>query len=72
MFDRILQDIEEKMRKSIEALKRELATIRTGHATPSLIEHIKVEYAGIRSGYDSHISEKPGENNRSFPVKIDL
>jgi len=34
------------MRTSIEALKRELATIRTGHATPALIEHIKVEYAG--------------------------
>ncbi len=34
------------MRISIEALKRELATIRTGHATPALIENIKVEYAG--------------------------
>ena len=42
-----LWNIEEKMRKSIEALKRELATIRTGHATPALIEHIKVEYAGV-------------------------
>ena len=31
----------------MEALKRELATIRTGHATPALIEHIKVEYAGV-------------------------
>ena len=35
------------MRISAEGLKRELATIRTGHATPTLIEHIKVEYAGI-------------------------
>ena len=42
-----LWNIEEKMRKSIEALRRELATIRTGHATPALIEHIKVEYAGV-------------------------
>lgn len=25
----------------------ELAALRTGHATPSLIEHIKVEYAGV-------------------------
>jgi len=25
----------------------ELATIRTGHATPALIEHIKVEYVGV-------------------------
>jgi len=35
------------MQKSIEALKRELATIRTGRATPALIEHIKVDYAGV-------------------------
>lgn len=35
------------MRTSVEVLKRELATIRTGHATPALIEHIRVEYAGV-------------------------
>ena len=47
MVSHTLWDIEEKMRRSIEVLKRELATIRTGHATPALIEHIKVEYAGV-------------------------
>ena len=46
MVNRTLHDIEEKMRKSIEILKKELATIRTGHATPALVEHIKVDYAG--------------------------
>jgi ribosome recycling factor len=35
------------MQSSVEGLKTELATIRTGHATPALIEHIKVEYAGV-------------------------
>jgi len=35
------------MRTSVEILKRELSTIRTGRATPTLIEHIKVEYAGV-------------------------
>lgn len=40
-------NIEQKMRKSIEILQRELGTIRTGHASPSLIEHIKVDYAGV-------------------------
>ena len=35
------------MRASVDGLKRELATIRTGHATPALIEHIKVDYAGV-------------------------
>jgi len=47
MISRILWDIEEKMQKSIELLKQELATIRTGRATPALIEHLKVEYAGV-------------------------
>ena len=47
MVSPILRNTEEKMRASVEGLKRELATIRTGHATPALIEHIKVEYAGV-------------------------
>jgi ribosome recycling factor len=47
MIDEILRNIEKKMQTSIGVLKRELATIRTGHATPGLIDHIKVEYAGV-------------------------
>jgi len=47
MDSRILWDTEEKMQKSIEALRQELANIRTGRATPALVEHIKVEYAGV-------------------------
>jgi len=35
------------MKTATEVLKQELATIRTGHATPALVEHIKVEYAGV-------------------------
>ena len=34
------------MHKTAEGLQQELLTIRTGRATPGLIEHIKVEYAG--------------------------
>ncbi len=47
MDSRILWDTEEKMQKSVELLRRELANIRTGRATPALVEHIKVEYAGV-------------------------
>ena len=35
------------MRLTEEGLNKELASIRTGHATPALIDHIKVEYAGV-------------------------
>ncbi len=47
MINGTLRNIEEKMRTSIEVFKRELSTIRTGRATPALIEHIKVEYVGV-------------------------
>ena len=47
MASQTLWNTEEKMSKSIEAMKKELAAIRTGRASPALIEHIKVEYAGV-------------------------
>jgi ribosome recycling factor len=34
------------MNKSLEALRHELAKIRTGRAHPSLLEHVHVEYYG--------------------------
>ena len=46
MASSILATTETKMKASVEALKKELATIRTGRASPSLVEHIKVDYAG--------------------------
>ncbi|MBA7644718.1 Ribosome-recycling factor [subsurface metagenome] len=47
MVNPVLLTTEEKMRASVEGLRMELASIRTGHATPALIEHIKVDYAGV-------------------------
>ncbi len=47
MVSQIFHRTEEKMQAAIEAFKHELATIRTGRATPSLVEHLKVEYAGV-------------------------
>ena len=47
MASQTLWNIEEKMQKTVDGLKKELVTIRTGRATPTLIEHIKVDYAGV-------------------------
>jgi len=47
MASQALWNIEHKMQKTVEGLRKELAVIRTGHATPTLIEQIKVEYAGV-------------------------
>lgn len=44
MADDILRQAEERMKKSIEATARELAKIRTGKATPNLLDGIKVDY----------------------------
>jgi ribosome recycling factor len=41
-----LTNADQKMRKSLDVIQRELVTIRTGRASPALIEHVKVDYAG--------------------------
>jgi ribosome recycling factor len=46
MIEANLQDAETKMQKSLEALGREILTIRTGRASPSLVDKIPVEYYG--------------------------
>lgn len=46
MLNDINKDAEERMSKSIIALKSELAKIRTGRAHPSLLEHVTVDYYG--------------------------
>ncbi len=47
MIDDVKADAENKMKKTIEALKRELISIRTGRASPALIEPLKVDFYGV-------------------------
>ncbi len=47
MIDDILSETSKKMGKAIDAMKRELATIRAGRATPAIVDHIKVDYYGV-------------------------
>ena len=37
---------EERMKKTVEALKREYASIRAGRATPALLDKVMVDYYG--------------------------
>ena len=39
-------DIERRMHGAVEALKHDLAKIRTGRAHPGLLDHIHVDYYG--------------------------
>lgn len=46
MIERVVGDADEKMQRAADALSRDLAAIRTGRATPALVEHIRVDYHG--------------------------
>lgn len=46
MPDMIMLETEEKMEKSIESLRHELATVRTGRANPSILDKVMVDYYG--------------------------
>ncbi len=46
MLAEIQNDARSRMSKSLEALRHELAKIRTGRAHPSLLEHVHVDYYG--------------------------
>ncbi len=47
MINRTLVDAEKKMQSAVSGLRKELTTIRTGRATPALIEHLKIDYSGV-------------------------
>ncbi len=49
MPEKLLLEAENSMKKSIEVFKSELSKIRTGKATPSLLDGITVEYYGVKS-----------------------
>ena len=42
----VLAEAERKMGQSIEAMRRDIGTLRTGRATPALIEDLPVDYYG--------------------------
>ena len=46
MIEEIYKDANSRMKKSIEVIKQDLAKIRTGRATPALLDHIIVDYYG--------------------------
>ncbi|MHB8252230.1 MAG: ribosome recycling factor [Acidiferrobacter sp.] len=49
MSDDVKKEVQARMAKSLEALKQELARIRTGRANTALLDHILVDYYGTKS-----------------------
>lgn len=46
MIKEALHDAEERMKGALASLEQNLATIRTGRASPALVERVQVEYYG--------------------------
>ncbi|MBC7236294.1 MAG: ribosome recycling factor, partial [Chloroflexi bacterium] len=46
MIDDVLLDVEERMQQAVEALRSDLLTIRTGRASPALVEKLRVDAYG--------------------------
>lgn len=43
---KVFQETEEKMKKAMDSLKKELGNIRAGRATPAMLERVSVDYYG--------------------------
>jgi ribosome recycling factor len=49
MIDELLADAKERMQKSVESTRNELATVRTGRASPHLLDRLDVDYYGAQT-----------------------
>lgn len=47
MLNEVLSEAEDRMSKSIDALRKELSSLRAGRATPSLLDKVSVDYYGV-------------------------
>jgi ribosome recycling factor len=46
LIDELLEDARERMQKSAEAAQHEFSTVRTGRASPALLDRVAVDYYG--------------------------
>ncbi len=45
----VVAEARERMEKAVEHTQSEFSSVRTGRATPALVEHLKVEYYGVET-----------------------
>ncbi len=46
LYNELMADAGERMKKSVEATRNEFATVRTGRASPHLLDRVNVDYYG--------------------------
>ena len=49
LIDELLEDATDRMKKSVESTRNEFATIRTGRASPHLLDRLVVDYYGAET-----------------------
>ncbi|MCE3267440.1 MAG: ribosome recycling factor [Solirubrobacterales bacterium] len=49
LIDELLEDAKGRMAKSVESTRNELATVRTGRASPHLLDRLMVDYYGAQT-----------------------
>ena len=49
MIDEFLDDARDRMHKSVEATRNELGTVRTGRASPHLLDRLEIDYYGAQT-----------------------
>jgi ribosome recycling factor len=49
MIDELLADAKERMQKSVDSTRNELATVRTGRASPHLLDRLDIDYYGAQT-----------------------
>ncbi len=69
MLENIKKETEQKMIKSVESLKTNLAKIRTGRAHPSILDGIKIDYYGNETPL-SQVSSIKAEDARTLLLVI--
>jgi ribosome recycling factor len=49
LIDELLDDAGTRMQKSVDSTRNEFTTVRTGRASPHLLDRIEVEYYGVKT-----------------------
>ncbi len=69
MINEIKKDAQERMEKSVEALKNNLSKVRTGRAHPSLLSGISVEYYGAPTPLNQ-VANVVAEDARTLAITV--
>uniref|UniRef100_A0A3B0MFE1 Ribosome-recycling factor n=1 Tax=Arsenophonus endosymbiont of Trialeurodes vaporariorum TaxID=235567 RepID=A0A3B0MFE1_9GAMM len=69
MINKIKKDAQERMEKSVEALKSQINKVRTGRASPSLLDGIMVEYYGAATPL-RQLANITAEDSRTLAITV--